>query len=44
MYSKIAQEEDNKVAGRCQKGVDGTLIFVSLHDSFSHVAAHKLET
>jgi hypothetical protein len=43
MYSKIAQEEDNKVAGRCQKGVDGTLIFVSLHDSFNHVAAHKLE-
>jgi hypothetical protein len=43
MYSKIAQEEDNKVARRCQKGVDGTLIFVSPHDSFNHVAAHKLE-
>lgn len=43
MYSKIAQEEDNKVAGRCQNGVDGTLIFVSPHDSFNHVAAHKPE-
>ncbi len=39
MYSKIAQEEDNKVAERCQKGADATLIFVSHHDSF-HVTAY----
>jgi hypothetical protein len=31
MYSKIAQEADNKMAERCQKGADGVLVFVSFH-------------
>ena len=29
MYSKISEEEDNKVADRWQKDADGILIFVS---------------
>lgn len=29
MYSKIAEEEDNKMVELCQKDADGTLIFVS---------------
>jgi hypothetical protein len=29
MYSKIAEEEDNKVTDRWQKDADGILIFVS---------------
>ena len=29
MYSKIADDEDNKMVERCQKYADGTLIFVS---------------
>ena len=34
MYSKIAEEEDNKVAERWQKDADGLLIFVSPHVIF----------
>jgi hypothetical protein len=29
MYSKMAQEADDKMAERCQKGADGVLVFVS---------------
>jgi len=29
MYSKIAEDEDNKTAGRWQREADGILIFVS---------------
>ena len=29
MYSKVTQEEDNKLAERWQKGLDGLLVFVS---------------
>jgi len=39
MYSKIAQEEDDKIAERCQRNADGMLIFVSPHEYF-RVAAH----
>jgi hypothetical protein len=31
MYSKIAEDEDNKMVEHCQRDADGTLIFVSLH-------------
>jgi hypothetical protein len=31
MYSKIAEDEDNKMVERCLKDADGTLIFVSPH-------------
>ena len=31
MYSKVTQEEDNKLVERWQKGLDGLLVFVSLH-------------
>ena len=31
MYSKITQEEDNKMAERFQKALDGLLVFVSPH-------------
>jgi hypothetical protein len=31
MYVKMAEEEDNKMAGRWQKDADGILIFVSPH-------------
>lgn len=31
MYSKIAEEEDNKMAGRWQSDAKGILIFVSPH-------------
>ena len=30
MYTKAAEDEDNKMAGRWQKDADGILIFVSL--------------
>jgi hypothetical protein len=30
MYSKAAEEEDNKMAERWQKDAEGVLIFVSL--------------
>lgn len=30
LYSKIAEEEDNKLADRWQKDADGILIFVSV--------------
>ena len=33
MYSNIAEDEDDKMAERCQKDKDGTLIFVSSHIS-----------
>ena len=29
MYSKIADNDDNKMLENCQKDADGTLIFVS---------------
>jgi hypothetical protein len=31
MYSKMAEEEDNKMADHWQKDADGILIFVSPH-------------
>lgn len=31
MYSKVTQEEDNKLAERWQKALDGLLVFVSSH-------------
>jgi hypothetical protein len=31
MYSKIAEEEDNRIAERWRKDADVTLIFVSPH-------------
>ncbi|SRR5260221_511408 len=31
MYSKVTQEEDNKMADRFQKAADGLLVFVSPH-------------
>ena len=31
MYSKIAEDEDNKMVEHCQRDADGTLIFVSPH-------------
>jgi len=31
LYSKIAEEEDNKMTDRWQKDADGILIFVSDH-------------
>ena len=42
MYCKIAQEDDNRIAERCQKDVEGTLVFVSLRIDV-HVTANKLE-
>jgi hypothetical protein len=34
MYSKMAEEEDNKMADHWQKDADGILIFVSPHAWF----------
>jgi len=31
MYSKVTQEEDNKLAERWQKALEGLLVFVSPH-------------
>ena len=42
MYCKIAQEDDNRIAERCQKDVEGTLVFVS-HRIDVHVTANKVE-
>ena len=39
MYSKFAQEEDNKMAERCQRSADAMLVFVSPHEYF-RVAVH----
>jgi hypothetical protein len=39
MYVKMAEEEDNKMAGRWQKDADGILIFVSPHISFHALSA-----
>jgi len=39
MYSKIAEEEDNKLTELYQREADGILIFVSFLAGF-HVAAH----
>ncbi len=36
MYSKIAEEEDNKVTDRWQKDADGILIFVSFRFDYHH--------
>ena len=33
MYSKIAEDEDDKMVEHCQRDADGTLIFVSPHVS-----------
>jgi hypothetical protein len=38
MYSKMAEEEDKKLADRWQKDADGMLVFVS-HAVISHVGA-----
>ena len=40
MYSKITDDDDNKMVEYCQKDADGTLIFVSLY--VSHYCAHQL--
>jgi hypothetical protein len=37
LYSKIAEEEDNKLTDRWQKDADGILIFVSVHTTTSVV-------
>lgn len=37
LYSKIAEEEDNKLTDRWQKDADGILIFVSVHATTSVV-------
>ncbi len=29
MYSKIAQQDDNRLAERCQRDTNGTMVFVS---------------
>jgi len=34
MYTKIAQEDDNKLNERCQREMDGILVFVSRHVCF----------
>jgi hypothetical protein len=39
MYSKLAVEEDNKMAERWQKDAEGIIIFVRLEVAF-HTAAH----
>ena len=31
MYSKIAQQDDNMLAERCQRDTNGTMVFVSPH-------------
>jgi len=31
MYSKIAQQDDNRLAERCQRDTNSTMVFVSLH-------------
>ena len=31
MYSRIAQQDDNKLAERCQRDTNGTMVFVSPH-------------
>ena len=44
MYSKIAEEEDNRMVERCQKDKDGTLIIVSPSCSSSVDSAHQPKT
>jgi len=39
IYPKFAQEEDDKIAERCQRNADGMLVFVSPREYF-RVAAH----
>jgi hypothetical protein len=43
MYSKAAEEEDNRMVGRWQKDADGILIFVSPRVSNPCYFVHKLE-
>ena len=43
MYSKAAEEEDNKMVERWQKDADGILIFVSPRVSCPYCLVHKLE-
>ena len=42
MYSKFAQEEDDKIAERCQRNADGMLVFVSPHEYFRVAARTNL--
>ena len=42
MYSKLAEEDDNKMAERWQKDADGIIIFVCSENPF-HVAAYSFE-
>jgi hypothetical protein len=44
MYSKIAEDEDNKMLERCQRDADGTLIFVSPHVSCKRTPHVNWET
>ena len=44
MYSKAAEDEDNKMADRWQKDADGILIFVSLRVGISSfLSQHALD-
>ncbi len=43
MYSKVAEEEDNKMVERLRKDVDMTLIFVSLRVGTHYAAPFELE-
>jgi hypothetical protein len=43
IYSKAAEDEDNKMAERWQKDADGILIFVSPCVRHSYCLVHKLE-
>jgi hypothetical protein len=44
MYSNIARKEDSEMVERCQKDVDGTLIFVSTHVSSQRTLYTNRET
>jgi len=43
MYSKVAEEEDNKTAERLQKDADGILIFVRPHVAVHTASTYKLK-
>jgi hypothetical protein len=43
IYSKAAEDEDNKLVERWQKDADGILFFVSLRVGHSSIFAYKLE-
>ena len=46
MYSKVTQEEDNKMAERFQKAADGLLVFVSSHFTpqflYTSIGTHRV--